>query len=265
MPPTAPKSTSGSTSQVDTLVYSTNNRHHEDHRDPQALPSVDLFSTSPPSAILTSGRSKPLSNKCPLCRRSAFGKAPPCHIDSLIHLRLRLRLIDLAYSVFNFKRCPEEESDRKELKSFFDRRHNDSLALCEREVPLSTPACQKIFKQAREILRNQVHLYMREHRLAAAEQLRMTQLCMFYEYFTLRDTHIWYFFDPSPSYFGHEWKANFSSKDIKAMYEDPKAFFATCKIREKAKDKDPKPSIDKDSDVEMEDLIESWEDPSSAV
>lgn len=194
--------------------------------DPQELPPISLYNDPyQEDYLLSTTGNTARSSQCPLCRKLAFDNLLQCHNDTVQLIRVRLRLSDLAYAIFNFDRSHNEDMERNEIKMFLERRYNDNVALGEQEITPSVMEYRRIFTQARRILRQQAYDYLRKNRLPAAEQLHVIQLATVFENLKLKAAHVPFFFDEHPTVNDHIWKMNFSAEDMRALNEDPKTWF----------------------------------------
>ncbi|KAI4175932.1 MAG: hypothetical protein LQ346_007977 [Caloplaca aetnensis] len=196
--------------------------------EPQQLPPIVFFDDDPDDTddydrSRPSNRSGARSHRCPLCRQPAFRSSPPCHFDSLQLLRIRCRITDLAYALFEFDQDEQEAEDREDLVQFLHRRHLDTVALGEHEtLPLPSEA-RAMFRQARWELRQRAYRYMQSHNLTATEQLRIVQLATIFENFHLKDTDIPFMFHPIPKRIREN---RMTLDDVRKLNQDPRSFFS---------------------------------------
>ncbi|KAL8895696.1 MAG: hypothetical protein Q9207_008059 [Kuettlingeria erythrocarpa] len=231
--------------------------------EPQQLPPITMVDEDPDiNNYDLSRRSKRFgaqSYRCPLCREPAFKSSSPCHFDSLRLLRVRCRITDLAYELFNFERDEREEEDRRDLVQFLHRRYLDNVALGERETLPSPSDARDMFRQARWELRQRAYQYMLTHTLAATEQLRIVQLATVFENFPLKDTDIPFMFHPIPKRIP---EICMTLDDVWKLNTDPRSFLSELEfpnVVEAATANSPS-NTDEDADmadaVDDEDLIE---------
>ncbi|KAL8839866.1 MAG: hypothetical protein Q9170_001546 [Blastenia crenularia] len=224
--------------------------------DTQDLGPIDLLDVSSRERQLLPRNSPlaPRGHHCPLCRQLPFGREVQCHADTLQLLRIRVHLTDLAYACFQFDRSYQENADRKDIRCFLERRHEDNLALGEREIQPSPHECRRIFKKARETLRSEAYYYMQTIVcLSAAERLRVMQLATFFENYELQDDRIDAFFNSMPDHNDNQRHLSFTAENIQALYQNPKKFFRELEIVPLAAGNYPDYPIVMDADEEMTD------------
>ncbi|KAL8736021.1 MAG: hypothetical protein Q9166_000583 [cf. Caloplaca sp. 2 TL-2023] len=171
------------------------------------------------------------SCSCPCCREPVFFGGPVvCHADTLQLIQVRLRLTDLAYRCLQFIPTEQERQDREIVKRFLSRRHADNVAMGEREIPLTPESCQRVFKQARLMLRNHAFMYVMEHELIDVELTNSTRFGAFFENFHLQEEHIAFFFDPNPAF--NECLEDFegTNPQINVFDTDIRRFFAELRL-----------------------------------
>lgn len=209
-----------------------------DVSDPQYLPPIDqwdltIYRDNSPTPR-THERQRARHSQCPLCRQAAFDTALDCHSDTLQLLRVRLRLTDLAYGIFDFERQEIEDSERDAIKDFLRRRNNDAVVLGEQlhPPPSDLEECRRVFTKAREQLREDAYNYLYVHRgqLSAAEHSHVIQLATVFEHLRLKDAYIPFFFGGDPSIDLHEWNIRWTEEQLRDMFRDPETFFADCEI-----------------------------------
>ncbi|KAL8912603.1 MAG: hypothetical protein Q9171_002405 [Xanthocarpia ochracea] len=163
---------------------------------------------------------------CPHCRQCTFLGPLSCHADTIQLIRARLRLTNLAYQCFGFKRTKDEEEQQKSIQSFLRRRcqDNDVLALEDTDAwTLDVGGPRHVFKQARLSLREDVFRYKNSYLLTSTEQLRLLQLAAFFESFELCSLDADLFFNPS-SVLDLDWSFSPSAEEYGLLNVDPAAF-----------------------------------------
>ncbi len=231
--------------------------------DPQQLPLMITFEDEPIvddyDLSRTAKRFGARSHRCPLCRQPAFKSSTPCHFDSLRLLRVRCRITDLAYALFNFDRTEQEVGDRRDLLQFLHRRHLDNVALGERETLPSPSDAREMFRQARWELRQRAYRYMQTNTLTAIEQLRIVQLATVFENFHLKDTDIPFMFHPISK---GKPEMRMTLDDVWKLNQDPKSFLSNLEFPNivEAEAANSPSNTEEDADmadaVDDEDLIE---------
>ncbi|KAL8656155.1 MAG: hypothetical protein Q9210_000440 [Variospora velana] len=209
-----------------------------DVSDPQYLPPINQWDLTiyrdNGSTPRTPERHRARRSQCPLCRQIAFDTVLDCHSDTLQLLRLRLRLTDLAYGIFDFERQEFEDTERDAVKAFLQRRHNDAIVLGEQlhPPPSELEECRRVFTQAREQLRKDAYdyLYVQRGRLSAAEHSHVIQLATVFEHLRLKDAYIPFFFGGDPRIDLHEWNIRWTEEQLRDMFRDPETFFGDCEI-----------------------------------
>ncbi|KAL8801222.1 MAG: hypothetical protein Q9182_004616 [Xanthomendoza sp. 2 TL-2023] len=192
------------------------------HPVPQALPAFNLEKDHQLShrVALTEIRGAATTPTCPHCRQRAHINNTSCHADSLVLIRARLRLTNLAYQCFGFTEHPQETLHRQELQHFLHRRFLDTIFLAPEPLP-SPQNCQSIFTQARLLLRDDALRYLKTHpALPAHESIRALQLAMFYENFPQRDEHVTWFFNPDAR-LDSRWRFRGCDADVRLLNEEP--------------------------------------------
>ena len=185
--------------------------------DPQATREVPISELRGPMRART----------CPHCRQCTFLGPISCYADTIQLIRARLRLTNLAYQCFGFKRTQDEEEQRRSIQSFLRRRcqDNDALALEDTDAwTLNVDGPRHVFKQARLSLREEdVFRYKNSYLLTAIEQLRLLQLAAFFESFDLCSWDADLFFNPS-SVLDLDWSFSPSAEEYGLLNVDPAAF-----------------------------------------
>ncbi|KAI4153175.1 MAG: hypothetical protein LQ341_000579 [Variospora aurantia] len=213
-------------------------RADPDVSDPQYLPPIDqwdltIYRDNSPTPR-THERHRAQHSQCPLCRQAAFDTALDCHSDTLQLLRVRLRLTDLAYGIFDFERQEFEDSERDAIKDFLRRRDNDAMVLREQlhPPPSDLEECRRVFTKAREQLREDAYdyLYVQRGQLSSAEHSHVIQLATVFENLRLKDAYIPFFFGGDPSIDLHEWNIEWTEEQLRDMFRDPETFFEDCEI-----------------------------------
>ncbi|KAL8680048.1 MAG: hypothetical protein Q9186_003728 [Xanthomendoza sp. 1 TL-2023] len=199
--------------------------------DSQDLPPMNITKGGhkfTPLVALSEIRGTATIPTCPHCRQPANINNRSCHADSLQLIRVRLRITNLAYQCFGFAPNAQETIERQELQHFLHRRFLDNIFLSPEPIP--TPSnCRRIFKQARLILRDEVHRYWKQHDLSSHEHIPVMQLAMFYENFKLRDEHIHWFFNPDAR-LDLSWDFQVSDTDVRLLNQDPRVYCSRLTI-----------------------------------
>ncbi|KAL8941822.1 MAG: hypothetical protein Q9216_002022 [Gyalolechia sp. 2 TL-2023] len=158
------------------------------------------------------------SHCCPVCRQPALA-FPACHGDTLLLLRVRLRLTDLAYAFLRLERSASVKKDRMEIITFLHRRQADYTAQGEREIMPSLSDRRLIFHHARFVLWRKARLHQQKHGQSPKEPKRLQYLSLLLRHFKFTEAFVPFFFDPNPEY-DSEIRLNLSAQDREILRHD---------------------------------------------
>ncbi|KAI4249784.1 MAG: hypothetical protein L6R40_000573 [Gallowayella cf. fulva] len=165
---------------------------------------------------------------CPNCRRDALpANLNVWQTDSLELLRVRLRLTNLAYTIYGFERTPAECGARNMLQKFLSRRWIDDGRSSDANTVRRLPEwedCVRFFQQARLSLRDEAYNHLRAHpHLSAVERIRIMQVAVLFENLKLRNEIKDAFFMLDP-HLNEDWSFDRTSDVFELLFRDPVSF-----------------------------------------